>query len=399
MPRHAWLEIDTDALAGNLATVRSLVGPHAAVAAVVKSDGYGHGIEVAARTLRAAGADILCVATLDEAALLRARGVSGRLMMLFPVPARELRTAAELDLELVVADSATPAELVAACGEQARGRIGALKVHLEIETGLERAGVPPERALDAARLIADERGLELVGMFSHLASPHDAETTHAQRGRLEAAVASLESAGVAVPPRHLAATGGLFAGNAPAYEMVRAGLALYGEIPHTLAVAETAARAARSLRPAMTLKARALRIERIDAGVGVGYGATWRSERESVIATLPLGYGDGWARAYGGRADALVRGRRVPLVGTVAMDALAADVTDVPGVNLDDEFVLLGAQHGERITASELARSRTTISWEVLASMSARLPRVYHAAAGLSGLRTLLGETLAEVLQ
>ncbi|MGI8703945.1 MAG: alanine racemase C-terminal domain-containing protein, partial [Candidatus Limnocylindrales bacterium] len=138
-----------------------------------------------------------------------------------------------------------------------------------------------------------------------------------------------------------------------------------------------------------------LRLEPVPEGEAVGYGGTWRAPRASVIATLPLGYGDGWSRASGGITDAIVRGRRVPLVGTVAMDAVAADVTTVPGVTHEDEFVLLGAQGDERITASELARTRTTISWEILAGMAGRLPRVYHAPAGLLGLRTLTGEALS----
>jgi alanine racemase len=142
----------------------------------------------------------------------------------------------------------------------------------------------------------------------------------------------------------------------------------------------------------MSLKARPLRVAALAAGEPAGYGGRWTADRPSVVATLPVGYGDGWSRAYGGRTQALVRGRRVPLVGSVAMDAVLADVTDVPGVTTADEFVLLGEQGGERITAADLAHVRTTISWEVLASASARVARVYHAATGLTGLRTLAGE-------
>ena len=152
----------------------------------------------------------------------------------------------------------------------------------------------------------------------------------------------------------------------------------------------------RRLRPAMTpQRPPAPRAPTCRPASRVSYGGAVDGDRPSRVATLPLGYGDGWARAYGGRAQALVRGRRVPLVGSVAMDAVMADVTDVPGRHdADDEFVLLGEQGGERITAAELARVRTTISWEVLASMSARVARVYHASTGLTGLRTLAGEHL-----
>jgi alanine racemase len=193
----------------------------------------------------------------------------------------------------------------------------------------------------------------------------------------------------------MAATGALAAGTGPSLEMVRPGLALYGELPDAFPIDAARAATLAELRPAMTLKARPIRLEWLEAGETVGYGGRWTAAHRSRLATLPIGYGDGWARSYGGASSALVRGQRVPLVGSVAMDAVMADVTARPELTMDDEFVLLGAQGGERITATELARARTTISWEVLASMAYRVARVYHAAAGLSGIRTLAGESLA----
>ena len=393
LPRLAWLEIDTGALTENFRAVRGLVPPSTGVAAVVKSDGYGHGIEVTARTFAAAGADLLCVATLDEGVLLRAAGVEGRICVLFAVPPPQVAEAAEARLELVAGDADALQETLSFW--RSRRAAGELVLHLEIETGLERAGVDPSQAAACARSIVETPAVRLAGIWSHLASSHDPATSGHQVERFEAAVAGLERAGLRVPPRHLAATGGLFAAR-PAYDLVRPGLALYGELPDRFPVAPPAAAAAAALRPAMALKARPLRLEEVPAGTAVGYGGLWRAERPSVVATLPVGYGDGWSRSYSPRASALVRGRRVPLVGSVAMDAIVADVTDVPGVSTADEFVLLGSQGDERITAGELARLRNTISWEVLSSMAWRLTRVYHAPAGPSGLRTLGGERLAD---
>jgi alanine racemase len=382
-------------------SVRTLLPRETRIAAVVKSDGYGHGIEVAARSFLAGGADMLAVATLDEGLLLRRAGIGGPVLVLFAIPPRDVVTAAEAGLELLAGDAETLQAMLAAWRDARRDRTGrperTLRIHLEIETGLERAGITPELAADAARTIEAAPRVELAGICSHLASPHDAQVSAAQLDRFGAAIASLERAKIPIPPRHIAATGGLFASNAPPFELVRVGLSLYGLLPDRFPVASgNADRAAHDLRPALTLKARPLRVEHVPTGTSVGYGGVWRAERPSVIATLPLGYGDGWVRAYGGSASALVRGRRVPLIGAVAMDAVAADVTGVPGAGLTDEFVLIGAQAGERITVAQLARLRNTISWEIVAVMSARLPRVYHAAAGLTGLRTLLGETLAE---
>jgi alanine racemase len=172
---------------------------------------------------------------------------------------------------------------------------------------------------------------------------------------------------------------------------------LYGiapQIPDGAAFAAAGAGVAARLRPAMSLHARPRRVADVPQGSPVGYSGLWTAPRDSRVATLPIGYGDGYVRNYQPGSEALVRGRRVPLVGSVAMDAIEVDVTDVPGVSTDDEFVLLGAQGQERITADDLARRRNTIAWEVVTGITPRLTRVYHAAAGLTGVRTLAGETL-----
>jgi alanine racemase len=233
-------------------------------------------------------------------------------------------------------------------------------------------------------------GLRLGGVWSHLQAPEDEPRTSAQVTRFETALAALAATGRPVPPRHLAASGGLLA-HVGGYEAVRPGLTMYGLQPDEI-LGRPEARVL-DLRPVMALLARPVRVADLPAGWGISYGPTFVTARPSRIATLPLGYGDGWPRSLSNRAEALVRGVRVPLVGNVAMDAIMADVTDVPGppVSVDDEFTLLGAQGGDRITVHDLARSRTTNSWEVVTGMARRLPRVYHAAAGPVGVRTLGG--------
>jgi alanine racemase len=389
--RTTWLEIDTEALASNLRLVRTLAPPGARLGAVLKANAYGHGLEVAARTFAAAGADLLCVATVDEALHLRSIGLKLPILVIFEVPHDAVGEARAQGVELVAAD---PAGLPALLAAAASGSGKLLRLHLEVETGLVRGGFQPPEAGEAAARIQGAPGVELAGLWTHFASSHDPAATARQRQRFDDGVASLRAHGVAVPPRAWAASGGLLADAAGTSELVRPGLVLYGMPPDGFPVAPRAAAAVAGLRPAMTLKVRPLRVSPLAAGEPLGYGGVWRAERPSVVATLPVGYGDGWARAYGGRTQALVRGRRVPLVGSVAMDAVMADVTDVPGVTTQDEFVLLGEQGGERITAADLALVRTTISWEVLASMSARVARVYHASTGLTGLRTLAGEHL-----
>jgi alanine racemase len=388
LPRTAWLEIDLDALRGNLAVLRDLAGPRVPVRPVVKADAYGHGAAPVALALEAAGADGLCVATFDEALELRAVGVLCQILVLFPVPAGAAVEAARQGIALAGGDAAGLAEVVRYAADVGAAR--PLALELEVETGLGRGGFVETDLVDAARLVASSPGVRLAGLWTHFQAVEDAAITAAQVARFESAVRAVSAAGLELPGRHAAASAGLMTGDVLAYDGVRPGLAAYGLVPDELAPGVASVAASR-LRPVMSLVARPVRVADLPAGWGVSYGPTFRTERPSRIATLPLGYGDGWSRGLSNRASAIVRGRRVPLVGNVAMDAVMADVTDVPGPPVDgtDEFVLLGASGDLRIDAGELARQRTTNSWEVVTNMSRRLPRVYHAAAGPVGLRTL----------
>jgi len=391
LPRGIWLEIDVDALANNVRVVREMVGPRVEINAVVKADAYGHGLKSVGLAFESAGADRLCVASIDEALALREAGVKVPVLVLFPIPADQAALAARNRVEIVAADMATAAATLDAWREERAGK--ELVVHIEIETGLTRAGVQPEEVPELMSQLQGAPGVRVAGMWTHLAMPEDEAVTSAQVQAFERAVALVRGAGLPVPPRHVAATGGLLTGRAPVYEGVRIGLGLYGLLPHDLPMPVPEKGFADRLRPALALKARSLRVERFPPGVAVSYGGRWRTERDSVIATLPVGYADAIPRPapWG---EALVLGQRVPLVGTVAMDAVMADVTDVPGVGQDDEFVLVGVQGGQEIGTDELSRARNTIPWEVATGMSYRIPRVYHRASVLVGLRTLTSEHL-----
>jgi alanine racemase len=356
----------------------------------VKADAYGHGMVPIGRALAEAGADALCVAAFDEAVVLRDAGISSRLIVLYPIPPGRAIEAARREIAVAVGEPGLLEELIARVAE-AGEPLPDLDLELEVETGLGRGGLPPDRVAAAASRIAGARGVRLVGMWTHLQASETADRTARQIELFEAASASLATAGLPIPRRHVAASGGLLLPGIPVYDAVRPGLMIYGLPPDEIESADLPPIAA-ELRPVMSLHARPVRVVDLPAGHGISYGPTFTTGRPSRIATLPLGYGDGWSRALSNRADALVRGRRVPIVGNVAMDAMMVDVTDVPGlpVGVDDEFVLLGGQGGARIAASELAQSRTTNSWEVVTTMSRRLPRVYDAAAGPVGIRTLI---------
>lgn len=393
LPRMAWLEISLDALAGNLAALRLAAGPGVAVEPVVKADAYGHGAIPVARALQTAGADGLSVATLDEALELRAAGIVLPVLVLYPVPAAWVAEAAARSIAVSLGSGAATARILAAAASLPSGT-PALAVHLEVETGLGRGGVLPEAAAETVSLIRRSRGVRLAGIWTHLSAADNPHLTLLQDERFGGAVAPL--AGTADPDaavrRHLAGSGGLLGADARRWDAIRAGLSTYGLIPDGLAVPQATSAAASGLRPVMRLCARPVRVMELPTGHGVSYGTAFTTERPSRIATLPLGYADGWHRALSNRAEALVRGVRVPLVGRVAMDAVMADVTDVPGapVTEDDEFVLIGEQGAERITAHEIASAGGTISYEVVAGMSRRMPRVYDAAGLAVVVRTLM---------
>ena len=389
LPRTAWLEIDLDAISDNLACIRLLAGEGTPVHPVVKADAYGHGALPVARALAAAGADGLCVATVDEALALRRGGIRLPILVLYPVPPAWVFEAARRGIAITAGDRDLLAATLATLNvRRPRRRLG---IHLEVETGLGRGGFAGHALVAAARAISSAPAAGLEGLWTHLQAPEDPAVTARQVESFEAAGAELVAADVRLPRRHVQASGSLVADGVASYDGVRPGLSAYGLVPDELPESMPGSTAAR-LRPALSLHARPVRVADLPTGWGISYGPTFRTSRPSRVATLPLGYGDGWSRALSNRADALVRGGRVPLVGNVAMDAVMADVTGVPGlpVTVADEFVLIGRQGQAEITAAEVARARTTNTWEVVTTMAQRLPRVYHAASGPVVVRTLV---------
>jgi alanine racemase len=385
LPRTAWLELDLDALAGNLATLRELAGPGVPVHPVVKADAYGHGAVPIARALEDAGADGLCVATVDEALELREAGIRLPILVLYPVPNGWLDVARDLSIDLTASDPVLLDRALAVTDATAP-----LRIQLEVETGLGRGGFPADDVAGLAARLAGVPGVRVAGLWTHLQASSDRPRTEAQLALFEAAIASVTAAGIELPPRHVASSGALLGDGVAAYDGTRPGLSIYGLVPDELPPT-AGSTPPPGLQPVLSLHARPVRVIDLPEGWGISYGPSFTTSRSSRIATLPLGYGDGWPRSLSNRADALIRGVRCPIVGTVAMDAIMVDVTDVPGgpVGVDDRFTLIGAQGEQRIAVRDLARTRTTISWEVVTAMARRLPRVYHSAAGHLSVRFL----------
>ncbi len=363
---------------------------------VVKADAYGHGAVEVARALEAAGADGLSVATLDEAVELRDAGVGLPVLVLYPVPAAAVDVARDRSIAVTLG-AGEPSASVLGAAERGAGRgTRPLEVHLEVDTGLGRGGVAPDDAAGTIERILATPGVRLAGVWTHLAAAERTDSVRAQDATFRDALAPLGEAVVwggdaGAIRRHFAGSGGILGEGASRWEAVRPGLSLYGLIPAGVVAGPGREGAMGRIRPVLSLRARPVRVMELPAGHGVSYGPSFVTSRPSRIATLPVGYGDGWHRFLSDRSAALVRGVRVPLVGRVAMDAVMADVTLVPGdpVTADDEFVLIGAQGDERITADELAGIGRTISHEVVTAMSRRLARVYDAAGSAVAMRTL----------
>jgi alanine racemase len=367
-PHRAWIEIDHAALRHNLQVMQAIAGEDREVIAVVKANAYGHGAVEVAETLVSSGARRLAVATVDEALRLRNAGVAVPILVLWGLGSPEADLAASADLEATVTDERELSDLVRAAG-QAGARLG---VHLKVDTGLRRQGADPADAVALAAAIARRRELRLVGTFSHLAVPgEDDAFTEVQLLRFAQTLDAMRSAGVDPGLVHVSATGGVLAGAGAFADAVRLGLGLYGMTPAWVRDP------ALDLHPVLSLKALPLRIFELAAGEPIGYGLRHRADRDTRIATLGIGYGDGWPRSHLNNGAALVRGQRAAMVGAISMDGLTVDIGAIDDVTYGDEFVLIGSQLDARITADDVAAERRTINYEVTTALRERLPRFH----------------------
>ncbi|MCU1399955.1 MAG: alr [Acidimicrobiales bacterium] len=374
--RWAWAEVDLAAIAHNIEVVRrTLVSDGttpAAVWAVVKADGYGHGAVSVARAALDAGAVGLCVALTQEGVALRDAGVSAPILVLSEQPAED---AAAIVAHALIPTVYTPAGITALDGA-ARGGAARVGVHLKVDTGMHRAGAQPAEAVAAADAIAGSAGLHLAGVFTHLAVADEpgAPSNTLQLDRFDEVLAALRAAGHEPPVVHAANSAATLTLPAARRDLVRLGIAMYGIEP-----GPEISRVCGELRPALSLHARVSLVKTVSAGEGVSYGLRHVFEREAVVATVPIGYADGVPRRlFGNGGEVLLHGRRVPIVGVVTMDQLMIDCGDLQ-VAVGDEVVLIGAQRGsagsDAITAEEWAARLGTIGYEVVCGISKRIDR------------------------
>lgn len=357
----------------------------AAIWGVLKADAYGHGAPAVARTLERAGIGGLCVALLEEAIELREAGIRAPILVMggYYGPRREgLEEIPEHDLLPVIYDRGHVEKLASVARDRDRGR---LRVHLKVDSGMGRLGASGEDLDDVLEALREHRAsVELEGLMTHFACA-DAEDLRSTREQLLAFAKlrdRIHAAGFS--PRVLHAANSAAAIRVPAsrFDVVRPGIALFGHAPWSGAREPTAAAAVADLRPVMKVRTEVVAARTLQDGERVGYGHQYVAKGTRRIATVAMGYADGLARSLSGRGEVLIRGRRAPIAGVVSMDLTSVDVTEVEGARVGDEVVFLGPQEGplgsDTITAEEIAAHTSTISWEILTSISRRVPRFYR---------------------
>jgi alanine racemase len=370
--RPTWVEISLPRLAHNCQTIKQHLPPDVRLMAVVKADAYGHGAARCAQVLEQAGADWFGVALIEEGLELRAARISKPVFCLggfWPAQAEEL-----IELEL------TPVlfrlDAAAALNERARAHNHVVNVHVKVDTGMSRLGVPLVELADFITALKPLTHLRVDGLMTHLASAddEDAAYTEKQITLFEGALALLHAHGFAPTWRHLANSAGMHGHPQARGNLVRAGALLYGLTRDILRPGQTPW----PVEPVLSLHSRVAWLKTVPTGAAIGYGSTFVTQRESRIATIPIGYADGLPRALSNLGRVIVRDTFAPIVGRVSMDLTMLDVTDVPGVMLDDEVVLLGESGSLRIVAEDLAAQLGRVSYEIITGISARVPHVYR---------------------
>jgi len=366
--RPTWAEVDMKAIEHNYKKVRKLVGKTTNIMVVVKANAYGHGTVEVSAVLEKMGVDYLGVATTDEAVRLRDHGIKTPILVLGSVLPEEVRVLIEKNITLTLCERDlldVVKKETFSCGVKA-------KVHIKIDTGMGRIGIWHEEALNFIKNLAQEKSIVIEGIYTHFSSAgRDDFFTNYQIEAFEKLLKQLEEFDIRIPLRHAANSIATVDFKRSHLNLVRPGLIIYGMYPkHTFPKLI-------KLKPALSLKTKIVYIKDTPPGRSISYGRTYVTQKQTKIATLPIGYADGYARNLSNRAEVLVHGKRAQVVGKVTMDQMMIDVGHIKGVKVGDEVVLIGKQGREEIRTEKLARLAGTIAYEFACGISNRVPRVY----------------------
>ena len=370
--RPAWVEVDLDILANNMREIRRVVDNKAEVTAVIKANAYGHGSCILAPILAKNGANRFAVAELDEAIELRQHGITKPILVLGTVLPDQVEEVVLYGIDIAVFNY----DIAKAFSDEAVRQHRIIRLHIKIDSGMGRIGYQPNvESIEEIVRISKLPNVVMEGIFTHFATADciDKTYTKIQYNRFKYVCDELAKKGVKIHTHHCANSATII--DLPQYhwDMVRAGIILYGLAPSDeVDISKTA------LKPAMSLKCRIMYIKKIKAGDSISYGRKFIADRECTIATLPIGYADGYTRMLSNKnTQVLINGKRANIVGNICMDQCMVDITNIPDVKVGDEVVLFGTQGNEEILADELADKLGTINYEIVCMMARRLPRVY----------------------
>ena len=361
--------IDLDAIKHNFLEIRKLAGPNAGIIAVIKSDAYGHGMIPVAKALEPEKPDYFGVFELQEALDLRQAGCEIPILVMMGIASDEISETIQQNLTI----SLFQQDIAEKLSRQAAQKGRVVPVHIKVDTGMARLGIPWNQVADFLKPLLHLKGIRLEGIFSHFAVSDDFGHgfTDIQVERFSEAVQQAWDLGVCKDAVHIANSGGVMGKKGLHASLVRPGLSLYGSPPADGLILPV------SLKPAMHFRSRVIQIKAVAAGTPISYGCTYTTSRRATIATIPVGYDDGFNRLLSNKGEMLIHGQRVPVVGRVCMNLTMVDVSAVEGVSVGDPVVLLGSQDQQSITAEELARKTDTIAYEVLCAIGKANPRRY----------------------
>jgi alanine racemase len=368
--RDTLIEVDLDALTHNINEFQRHLPTNTNIMMAVKANAYGHGALPIAKAALHAGVFYLGVAFVDEGVQLRAGGIEAPILVLGYTPDDAILYALKNQLSLTVY-SLKSLQLI----EQAAQKLGVrANIHIKVDTGMGRIGVQPVAALPLLQAALTCKHIRMEGLFTHFATADEQDQTYArwQGERFARLIQQCEEAGIGIPLIHSVNSGGAIGMPEFSYDMIRLGISLYGSYPSRQVEREKV-----RLKPVLTFKSKIVHLKQLQAGIGVSYGKTYISGGKEWIATLPVGYADGYSRSLSNRGHVLVGGIRVPIIGRISMDQLMLDVTEAMPVRVGDEVILYGRQGGGQITLEEVAEQIGTIHYEVTCMLNHRVPRVY----------------------
>lgn len=376
-------EVNLSNLTHNLNQVRQCISPACKVLAVVKANAYGHGIQEVSRALQLAGVDMLGVAHVEEGIMLREAGIHTGILVLGGIDGCYSSDIIRWKLTPVVYTES----LVSALSKASADAGVMLPLHIKVDTGMRRIGVDPQNAITFAENILKQKGLFIEGIMTHFAEAdlQDKEFVNEQLEIFLSICDLLKQKGITIPLRHTANSAAVInmAMKDSHLDMVRPGIMLYGYSPENhppnppLTKGGIGGVIFGDLKPVMSLKTKIVHLKKVPKGVGISYGRTFITKRDTIVATILIGYADGFSRSLSNTGEVIVKSMRAPVIGRVCMDMTMVDVTDIPAVHTGDDVILIGGEGETRITADDIAMWRGTISYEVLCDVGERVERIY----------------------